>query len=569
MNKTKSEPVTAAIEAQESVVESNEESATTKPNLVVSKYAHQITLLIFINALFIIFEIVNAFQHEWLSAVIYGVISLSSIGYIWTQKESAKFLILIPFVSLLVASILIDFPILITIIYGVNCLFFFIIAIIKKNTIDAIVTTITTGLMLVTLTSLSLINRGFVKTNTEVNAIAGITLLWLICTTVTTIMFSKELWQKITYILSSQLIFAVLPFVRPEGTNSNVFTLICVLGFLVSAITTLILVTKNEELDDFYILITVCIVQVGIIILSYSFNIGLNWLGSEDKVLIVDYALHIPLAIFALVNYLITFYKAKQQQSGLPDAQEKYQQLKPFILYGSFVISSLAMAGWVYDYLNLINVLVLSVLFFGVSIAINRIVLALVSLIMTYAFVGFTMGFVGSAVLDIILIVMMGIAGLLLIFSIINEKWIHGEPLTSALSLSSSLIILVNLLIVLDFTSYFVILGWIAIGFYLFAIGIFFNKILWRRIGLGVILLTLVFTTIIVSISGMRGIFIGIILMVVAIVLFVCIMLFRWSEKREKQLDEEEAEEQPPTEEEEVAAVKQEAAVMKEAFGEE
>ncbi|MHA1155472.1 MAG: hypothetical protein ACTSQK_05130, partial [Candidatus Heimdallarchaeota archaeon] len=184
----------------------------------VTKYAHQIFLLIFINTLFIVFEIVDAFKINWISAVIYGIISISSIGYIWTQKESAKFLIPIPFVSLLVASLLIDFPLLITIIYGINCLFFFIIAITKKDLQDVIITTITTGLMLIILTPLSLVNRGFIKVNYEINAISGVLLLWIVCTTVSTIVFREELWQIFTYILSVQLITAVMPFIRPEGT---------------------------------------------------------------------------------------------------------------------------------------------------------------------------------------------------------------------------------------------------------------------------------------------------------------------------------------------------------------
>ena len=501
----------------------------------LTKYAHQIFLLIFVNILFIVFEIVNAFKINWISAVIYGTISISSIGYIWIQKESAKFLIPIPFISLLVASILIDFPLLITIIYGVNCLFFFIIAITKKDLQDVIITTITTGLMLIILTPLSLIDRGFIKVNNEINAISGVVLLWIICATVSTIVFRKELWQIFTYILSVQLITAVMPFIQPEGTSSNVFTIVCALGFLISAITTLVLVSKHEELDDFHILMSVIIIQIGIIILSYSFNIGHTWTSSNNNALIIDYALHIPLAIFTIANYLFNYFKVNQRQIEDGTAFAKgYDRLKPFILYLSFVISSLAMLGWVFGNLNLINVLIISILFFVVSIVINNKYLTIITMLSSYMFLSFTMSFIGSVILDIILIVLISISGALLIFAIINEKWIRGEPLTSTLTISSSLLIMIGLLILLDFASIWVSVGWVLVGFYLFAGGIFLEKILWRRVGLGIILGDIVFSIVIIAISGASGIFLGIGFMVIAIVLFGCIFLFRWSEQKQK-----------------------------------
>lgn len=528
------QPVLGA-ETKEISEEMKESTESLAQKIYITKYIHQIFLLIFINVLFIVFEIVNVFKINWISAVVYGVISISSIGYIWTQKESAKYLIPIPFISLLVASILIDFPLLITIIYGVNCLFFFIIAIIKKDLQDSIITTITTGLMLIILTSLSLVDRGFITTNSELNAISGMLLLWIVCATVSTIMFREKLWQIFTYILAAQMMTAVMPFIRPEGIYSNVYTIICAIGFIIAAVTTLVLVTKHEELDDFHILVTVIILQIGIIILSYSFNIGFNWTSSSNNALIIDYGLHIPLAVFAIANYLFTYLKSRQQQIEGSEVDDKnYTRFKPFILYLSFVISSLAMLGWVFGNLNLINVLIISILFFVVSFVINNKYLTLVTMFASYLFLSLTMSFVGSVVLDNILIVLISISGALLIFSIINEKWIKGDPLTTTLSISSSLILMISLLILLDFKSIWISVGWALIGFYLFAGGIFMEKILWRRVGLGIILGDIVFSIVLIAISGAAGIFLGIGFMIIAIVLFGCIFLFRWSEQRQK-----------------------------------
>ncbi|MHA1156675.1 MAG: hypothetical protein ACTSQK_11265, partial [Candidatus Heimdallarchaeota archaeon] len=344
-----------------------------------------------------------------------------------------------------------------------------------------------------------------------------------------------------TYILSVQAITAVMPFIRPEGTYSNVFTIICALGFLTSAITTLVLVTKHEELDDFHHLMSVIVIQVGIIILSYSFNIGHTWTSSSNNVLIIDFALHIPLAIFTIANYLYDYFNNKQHQIEDNKANVKgYNKLKPFILYLSFVISSLAMLGWVFGQLNLINVLIISILFFVVSIVINNKFMIIITMLLSYLFIGLTMNFVGSVVLDIILIVLISISAALMTFAIINEKWIQGEPLTSTLTISSSLMIIVSLFILLDFTNIWISVGWVLLGFYLFAGGIFLEKILWRRVGLGAILGDIVFSIVLIAISGGSGIFLGIGFMVIAIVLVGCIFLFRWSEQKQKRdiLDE-------------------------------
>ncbi len=535
MNNKQAQSV-SKTKSKENKGELEEATGSLVQKTFISKYVHQIFLLVFINILFIVFELVEAFKINWISAIVYGVISISSIGYIWTQKESAKFLIPIPFISLLVASLLIDFPLLITIIYGINCLFFFIIAIIKKDAQDSIITTITTGLMLVILTSLSLVNRGFIKVDYELNAISGMLFLWIVCATVSTIMLRDNPGQIFTYILSAQIITVVMPFIRPEGVNSNVYTIICALGFIVTAVTTLVLVTRHKELDDFHLLLSVIVLQIGIVILSYSFNIGFNWTSPNNNALIIDYALHIPLAIFTIANYLFSYLKSRENllEDEIAANDKRYSQFKPFILYLSFAISSLAMLGWVFGNLNLINVLIISILFFVVGIVINNKYLTIITMITSYLFIGLTMSFVGSVVLDIILIVLISISGALLIFSIINEKWIKGEPLTTILSLTSSMMIMISLLILLDFNSIWIGVSWVLIGFYLFAGGIFMEKILWRRVGLGIILGDIVFSIVLIAISGGSGIFLGIGFMVIAVVLFGCIFMFRWSEQKQE-----------------------------------
>jgi membrane protein implicated in regulation of membrane protease activity len=116
-----------------------------------------------------------------------------------------------------------------------------------------------------------------------------------------------------------------------------------------------------------------------------------------------------------------------------------------------------------------------------------------------------------------------------------------GEPLTSSMTLSGTLMLMICSLIYFDYIEIWVSLIWALVGLYLFVVGLLFNKIFLRRIGLAVILMDVVYSIVYVSRLENKAL-LGVGFMVLAIVLFICIWLFRWSEqklKREKETDEE------------------------------
>ncbi|MFW9922927.1 MAG: hypothetical protein ACFFDW_06515, partial [Candidatus Thorarchaeota archaeon] len=315
-------------------------STESRFNPIVNKNIHQIFLLIFINVLYIIFESVNAFQIDWISAIVYGLISASTIAYIWLQYESAKYLIPIPFISLIIVGAIIKYPLIITIVFGVDCFIYFLMVIIKRNLYDGIITTISTSVTYITLVSLSLIDRGFIKLGVEFNVMVGFLILWLIVATIITILLREKLSQILVYIFSSVIMVSILPFIQPEVGKSNLLSIICFAGFFLSAVTTLILVTIKKEFRELHSLIIIIVTQCGIILFSYSFNYGFKWLPVLGNILLIDYGLHIPLAVFAIVNFLNTYYKNKRKEFILSNKKLNYILL---IMFGSFLISSLSL----------------------------------------------------------------------------------------------------------------------------------------------------------------------------------------------------------------------------------
>ena len=125
-----------------------------------------------------------------------------------------------------------------------------------------------------------------------------------------------------------------------------------------------------------------------------------------------------------------------------------------------------------------------------------------------------------------------------------NELFLKGEPLTTTLTLSGALILMITsqLYFSINFATQFLYseIVWAGIGLFLFTIGLIFNKLFLRRTGLVIILLDVVKSIIELLIEYLdEGWKIGVAFMILAIVLMVCIFLFRWSEKREKTQQEE------------------------------
>jgi len=498
----------------------------------VRKQLHQIFLLCIINILYIIFESVNAFDINWVSAIIYGVISIGSIVFIWSQWESSKYLIPIPLVSLIIVSAINDFPLFNTILFSIECVFYFVMVFMKKNPQDTMITIISTGLILLLLITFMVFDQGFVKVGYEFNLACSLLIVWIAAASTVTILQRDKLGLIFTFSATTTIITSVAPFIRPEGSSSNLFTLFCLIGLFSSAVITLTLVLLLDELKISEFLGFVIIEQVGLIILSYSFNFAFDWLDSSGNTLLIDYALYVPLILFTVTTLSLKYYKKLR----LEERQQKTDEdIISLIMYFSMIISSMAMFGWSAGNLNLIKALVVCFIFFGAAIALDLRISASISLLLSYVFLGLMLYFVANVIVDTIYTILMAFSGTLILFSIVNEKYLTGEPMTTAMTLSGTLVLMVCFMLRFDLLAIWISIGWAVIGGYLFAIGVFFEKIALRRTGLSVILIDIVYSIVFISLRAEEMYLLGIGFMVLAIVLFLCIYLFRWSEKRLKQ----------------------------------
>jgi hypothetical protein len=151
------------------------------------------------------------------------------------------------------------------------------------------------------------------------------------------------------------------------------------------------------------------------------------------------------------------------------------------------------------------------------------------------------LAFVANVNDQIVYLVLMAFSATLILFAIINELFIMGEPMTSSMTISGTLILMVCSQLYFEDVVIWVSLIWAFVGLYLFVVGLLFNKVFLRRIGLSVIIIDIIYSIVFVSRQANR-LYLGIGFMVLAVVLFICIWLFRWSElkvRKEKQVNEE------------------------------
>ncbi|NHJ86930.1 MAG: hypothetical protein FK734_15815 [Asgard group archaeon] len=521
-------------------VEMIEKSSDKKSNF--GKIFHQIVVLSLIHLVYIIMDAVNAFQLYWIAAIVYSIISIGTIAFVWMQWDEAKYLIPIPFISLSIVGALMNFPLIITIIFGLYCIFYFVMLFMKKSTVDIIITIIFSGLTLLLLTCYMTFNQGIIRVNNNFNIITLIIILWFLATSAITIYLREKYSITVIYCLVLSLVSSILPFIRPEGTFSNVFSLVCGIILFGTSVISIVLLTLQKEFKLGQLVPIIVILQVGAIIFSYSFFYFFEWLTEGTRILIVDYGLFIPLAIFTAVSLTIK-YTITPPKRVKGKRLEELEQVDRRLgldfslagIFGTFVISSLVMMGWFPEPYNLVKVLVVSVIFFGCSITPNFIATPTVSLVCTFLFTGLMLRFFANVNGDIVQFVLMGLSAAILAFAVINELFLLGDPLTTSLSISGSAVLMISSMIYFDFFEIWVGVIWAGVGLVLFAFGIIFSNITLRRIGLSIILFDILksIADIIIQYRD-TGWQMGVGFMILAFVLLGCIYLFRWSEKKEK-----------------------------------
>ena len=529
------------------VVMEDAEKKTRKFDL--AKTPHQIITLTVIHLLYIAFEASDTFNPSWISVIIYGIISIGTIGFIYLQKQNAKYLIPIPFLSLIVVGGILEGlegTITVTVIFVVYCAFYFTLVFMQDDIAQTIITILFSAVTLFILTTFMKFNQGFVAVGKEYNVISFLWLLWAAATSAVIMRNKEKIGLNVLYTAILVTMSSIGPIIRPEGSaNANVFSLICAVILLGTAVISIILAVPKDEFKVGRFIGNITIIEAGFVIFSYTFNRAFSWIASSlTKASIVNYGLLLPLVLYTITILIIKYYPREKDDLSLRTYtlfKNKELLSKDMILWGtylSFIIMSQVMFVLQYE-LNFINGLIISLIFFGATIPLTIRFATTSSLLFSILFLSLTLSEFTTLQYSNNLIILMAISGAVVVIGVFNELFLKGEPLTTTLTLSGALILMISsqLYFSINFATQFLYseIIWAGIGLFLFTIGLIFNRLFLRRTGLVIILLDVVKSIIELLFEYLdEGWKIGIAFMILAIVLLVCIFLFRWSEKREK-----------------------------------
>jgi len=523
----------------------------------LAKTPHQIITLTIIHLLYIAFEASNTFNETWISVLIYSIISVGTIGFIYLQKENAKYLIPIPFLSLIAVGGLLGTlagSITITVIFVIYCIFYFTLVILFENITQTIITILFSAVTLFVLTTFMKFDRGFVATGVEYNVISALWLIWAAATSFVIIKNKEKTGLNILYSILLVLMSSIGPIIRPEGTaNANVFSLICAIILLGTAVISIILAVPKEEFNVGRFIGNITIIELGFVIFSYTFNTAFSWISNvSTKASIVNYGLLLPLVLYTMTILVIKYYPREKDELSLRTYslfKNKELLSKDMILWGTY-LSFIAMSQFMFVQkyeLNFLNGLIISLIFFSATIPLTIRFSTTSSLLLTFLFLGLTLGEFTSLQYSNNLIILMAISGAIVILAVLNELFLKGEPMTTTLTLAGSLILMITsqLYFAINFATQFLYseIVWAGIGLFLFTMGLIFDRLFLRRTGLIIVLLDVAKSIIEVLLQFLdeKQWRIGVAFMILAVVLLICIYLFRWSEKREKVAKEMEA----------------------------
>jgi len=326
----------------------------------LAKTPHQIITLTIIHLLYIAFEATNTFNEAWISVLIYSIISVGTIGFIYLQKENAKYLIPIPFLSLIVVGGLLGTlagSITITVIFFIYCIFYFTLVLLFEDITQTIITILFSAVTLFVLTIFMTFDRGFVATGVEYNAISLLWLIWAAATSFVIIKNKEKTGVNILYTILLVLMSSIGPIIRPEGaTNANVFSLICAIILLGTAVISIILAVPKGEFKVGRFIGNITIIEVGFVIFSYTFNTAFSWITNEStKASIVNFGLLLPLVLYTMTILVIKYYPREKDDLSLRTYslfKNKKLLSKDMILWGtylSFIAMSQVMFVEMYD----------------------------------------------------------------------------------------------------------------------------------------------------------------------------------------------------------------------------
>lgn len=536
------------LSASKVEVEENKEKTRRKINLLTTRKIHQIIILSSIHLFYILIESLDLFGYQWISSVIYSLIAISTIAFLWLQKESINYLLPIPFISLVIVGGILEETITTTVIFAFYCMYFFIYQFIKKNEAETILTVIISGLTMLTLIGFTLFDQGFVKINYELNAIVFIWFTWCLANLGLAFVHRKNFGMHFGLIITVLILSSTGPFLGFILVYDNVFALINGILILISIIISLLIVFLEETFNLGKFIQFISANLVAVIVYSFSFGSSFDWLVDLNKMFVIDYALFIPLVLITTIVLMLKFYP--QTRAPREFGEYSYRSNKEIVsadiaLLITFIFFNIsAVFSMIQNFDNLefifLKLLLISILYVASTISLNIRITSITSLLTTFVFLIVVMLRLGNLSNYAAFISLLAIVVVVYIFTIINELFLMGEPLTTNLTIVATLVGMVTSIIFfyienMALKEIWTSISWALIGVFLFAFGIIFHYIFLRRSGLIIILFDIAYTLVAVGVKYRLSLLSGITFIILAFVLITCIYLLRWSERRELQ----------------------------------
>ncbi|NHJ85418.1 MAG: hypothetical protein FK734_08135 [Asgard group archaeon] len=514
-----------------------------------AKIIHQVIVLSLLHLLFMFIEGFNKFDTQWVSSVVYSLLAVGTVIFLWIQKENFVYLLPIPFISLCVVGAILEETITTTVIFVAYCGYFFSVQFFKKKEVETILIAAFSGFTMIILICFTLFNHGFVNVDSEFHVILWIWLAW--CLTILGLAFihRNNFKLHISFIATVLTFGSLGPIFGVILSKYNFFSLINGIIIFIAMILSMVAIFLEKEFKLSKFSTYIGINLIAIIIYSFTFRSYFEWLNTFTSSFLVDYILLVPLVLVTAIVLTLKFYpKTKTidsdtQYSFLENKERINYDMLFLVTYLVFLFSSLiTLIGNIDNFqYAFLKALIISFVFVGTTIPLNVRISTIISMLATLSFFITTLHFLGNVASGISLIVLLSIAIVLLIFTAINEIFLKGEPLSTNLSMVATLVGLIASILYfyienIPLKEIWTSISWAIIGVFLFAFGIIFKRLFLRRSGLAVVLLDIVYSIISISL-GYKGWEMGIAYIILAIVLMICIYLFRWSEKREEKTD--------------------------------
>jgi len=512
--------------------------------------AHQTITVLLLHSAIVLFQAYKIIPTIWLPILLYSLVLTGTIVLAIIKKEYLAILAPINFLSIACMNYFLEQTIAITAMYAVNLLVYVVLIFSFKDRWAFLGEMVSSAIAFLALSLSEKANTGFYPINHELHLVVVFLVLWAVIHA--SILYRMKEKREMPIVFSFTLMIMVITgemarYLYVAEEYFDAYQLLCILLLGAGAGYTMALQIKEKEKIGLKI-VNILPYIIGSFALSYSFPALFTWLTNKGyKVIMNDYLLFIPLVIGTGVMLMLHW---REEERGRKEEREKERKVEYIHdkekqkndwllvgIYALFILPALLMSLNERNY-NAIRCLLVSILFLGIGVTKQQPAATTITIMTGMAFLAYMLNEWTGLKGTMNMIIMMSIATALVAMAIINEHMLAGEPITSALILAGSIMLMIGSVSYFYQTTIYlkyVLPGfvWAVIGLVNFGLGLMDDKLYMRRTGLSIILADIAYTIIAVILAKYTGWQIGITLMVLAVVLLGCILLFRWSERKE------------------------------------